>query len=376
MFLKDKLKIDSKREYSPEGFLKVPARISRVGMQIYTAAEMGLVDRDPTEIINVYRSPEEVFSNGSMNSFALKPITNNHPPELVDTHNSKQYSVGLSGHEILKDNTYCTTVLTITDEVAIKAIESGKCELSNGYEADIEWSKGVAPDGSKYDAIQRNIRGNHIAIVERGRAGAACRVADNYTGDLNTMKKIIIDGVEYEVSEQVAQAVSKVQARCKDAEEETKKAKEKAKEAEDEAEEEKKKAKKTEDTMKAKLDESTSKILTTTQLDSKLNKRLQLISDCQKMVPGIKWEGKDETTLKSEVVTTLCPNVQIDSESETYISARYDILREQSATTSINAMDVSIQQSLQTKDSDTRTESVVARDKMIERNANLWKGAK
>ena len=203
MFLHDRLTITSERTYSDEGFLRVPARISRIGIQEYLAAEMGLTDRDPTDIIRVYRPEEEVFSEDSLSSFSNKPVTNNHPPELVDAANFKKYSVGHSSNDVVRDGMFAATELTVMDLESIKDIESGKAELSNGYTSDIEWTEGISPEGEQYDAIQRNIKGNHIAIVERGRAGFACRVADNLPdkGAEANMAKVTIDGVDFEMPE-------------------------------------------------------------------------------------------------------------------------------------------------------------------------------
>ena len=68
MFLEDRSPISSERTYTDEGFLVVPARISRTGIQEYLAVEMGLTDRDPNDIIRVYRPEEEVFSDLSLSS--------------------------------------------------------------------------------------------------------------------------------------------------------------------------------------------------------------------------------------------------------------------------------------------------------------------
>ncbi|MGB1276011.1 MAG: DUF2213 domain-containing protein, partial [Nannocystaceae bacterium] len=69
-------------------------------------------------------------------------------------------------------------VEVMTDKATIEAIESGKRQVSNGYMADYDMTPGVTPDGQEYDAVQRNIRGNHIAIVDRARCGPVCAVAD------------------------------------------------------------------------------------------------------------------------------------------------------------------------------------------------------
>lgn len=383
MFLADRLKITTEREYTDEGFLKVPARISRTGIQEYLAVEMGLTDRDPTDIIRVYRPEEEVFTDESLQSFANKPVTNNHPPELVNPSNSKQFSVGMSGPEVTRDGMFAKTVLHVIDGEAIKNIESGKVELSNGYTADIEWTAGVTPDGEQYDAIQRNIKGNHIAIVERGRAGPACRVADNLPtlGDEVTMAKITIDGVDFEVSDQAAQAVDKLQARLKDAEMETQKKEEDIKKKEDEMEEQKKDACKTEDSLKAQLDDAKSKIPTTDSLDKLVAERSAVVDSVRKVMPDIEWKGKDADTLRREVVAAKCPNVQLDSVSADYINARFDMLVESVESNSQQHLDDALRQQLKDKDNkdvDNRPLDVIAREKMMADSQNAWKkgGAK
>lgn len=384
MFLADRLNITTERLYTDEGFLKVPARISRTGIQEYLAIEMGLTDRDPNDIIRVYRPEEEVFSDESLSSFANKPVTNNHPPELVTSANARQYSVGMSGPEVTRDGMFVATVLHVTDQASIDDIESGKAELSNGYLSDIDWTEGVTPDGEQYDAVQRNIKGNHIAIVERGRAGTACRLADNLptNGDEVTMAKITIDGVDFEVSDQAAQAVGKLQKSLTDAEKESQKKAEELQAKEDEMEEKAKEAKKTEDSLQAKVDDAVSKIPTAETMDKMVADRSALVASVLKVAPEVQWEGKDAATLRKEVVMLKRPNVQMDSVSDDYIQASFDML--------VDSIEANPQQELddaftrQVKDADanrvedTRSPSVIAREKMMADSQTAWKsgGAK
>lgn len=370
MLIKDRLKITSERKYTDEGFLIVPARISRTGIQQYLAVEMGLTDKEPSELVSIYRPEEEVFSDESLSSFANKTVTDDHPPELVNAGNSKVYSVGFSGPEVNRDGMFAKTIIHVTDAEAIRKIESGKVELSNGYTADIEWTPGVTPDGETYDAIQRNIKGNHIAIVERGRAGPSCRVADNLPDDKDETNMLItIDGVDYEVSDQAAQAIGKVQARLKDAEEETKK-------KEDEMEEQKEESKKTEDSLKAQLDDAKSKVVTTAQIDSMVADRAKFIDSVLKVAPEYTgWEGKDESTIKSEVVALKCDGVVTDSVSADYINARFDILVEDSAKS--NTLNDEFKQQVNDdnkKVEDSRPADVIAREKFQKETRDAWKG--
>jgi hypothetical protein len=383
MFLADRLNITTERLYTDEGFLKVPARISRTGIQEYLAIEMGLTDRDPNDIIRVYRPEEEVFSDESLSSFANKPVTNNHPPELVTSANARQYSVGMSGPEVTRDGMFVATVLHVTDQASIDDIESGKAELSNGYLSDIDWTEGVTPDGEQYDAVQRNIKGNHIAIVERGRAGTACRLADNLptNGDEVTMAKITIDGVDFEVSDQAAQAVGKLQKSLTDAEKESQKKAEELQAKEDEMEEKAKEAKKSEDSLQAKVDDAVSKIPTAETMDKIVADRSALVASVLKVAPEVQWEGKDAATLRKEVVMLKRPNVQMDSVSDDYIQASFDMLVDSIEANPQQSLDDAISGQLKHNDKeieDTRSPSVIAREKMMADSQTAWKsgGAK
>lgn len=382
MYLEDLLQITTEREYTDEGFLKVPARISRTGIQAYTALEMGITDKEPDSPVFIFRPEEEVFDVKSLTSFANKIVTDNHPPVLVDSKNSKEYSVGFAGPEVTKDGDFAKTILHITDADAISKIESGKVELSNGYTADIDWTPGVAPDGQAYDAIQRNIKGNHIAIVERGRAGADCRLADNLPteGDNAVMAKITIDGVDFEVTDQAAQAVGKLQTRLVDAEMEAQTEAEKKKLKEDELEAAKKEAKAKEDADKAELDATKEKVPTADALDKLVADRTELVDSVLSVMPEIEWKGKDAETLRSEVVTAKCSDVQMDSAdtSAEYIKARFDILVADAAKNPQNLIDDALKKQIQKDDEtvDNRPADVIARDEHNAKARDAWKGGK
>ena len=380
MFLKDRLNITTAREYTDEGFLIVPARISRVGIQEYFASEMGLTDREPTDIIKVFRPEEEVFSEQSLKSFQNKPVTDNHPPELVTAKNSKQFSVGHSGPEVFRDGDFAKTILHVTDADAIAKIESGKVELSNGYTADIDWTPGVTPGGEQYDAVQRNIKGNHIAIVERGRAGPSCRVADNLTetGDKVIMAKITIDGVDFEISDQAAQAVGKLQTRLSDTKHDLEEEKKKLKDKEEEEEDKKKEDKSTNDALQAKVDDALSKIPNAETLDKLVTDRTAVVDSVLKLVPDLKWQGKDAETLRKEVIALKCPDVKMDSVTTAYIDARFDMLVEaESIIPNTQLLDNALSNPL-IKDKagkvvDTRPLDVIAREKMMADSRDAWK---
>ncbi len=160
------------------GYLEANARTARTGVQQYMGAELG---RPDLGVVNVYRDEADVFSRASLNTFSKLPITNDHPPgRVVNADNWKELAVGTTGDEVLRDGEYLKVGLKITDAAAVQAVKEGKRELSVGYSTEIVWQDGVAPDGTKYQALQKNITANHIAIVNRGRAGSQARIGDSW----------------------------------------------------------------------------------------------------------------------------------------------------------------------------------------------------
>ena len=210
--------VDGARSKTSAGFVTATARVARTGIQQYRGNELGLIDVD---VVNVWRPDTEVMEKSSMWSFAHKPITDNHPPELVDSTNVQKHFRGITGGEIARDGEFITVPLSLMDASLIDAVDSGKRELSAGYTCDIEFVDGVTPDGDTYNAIQRNIRVNHIAVVDRGRAGHQCRLGDASKTEKEvidmSLQTITFDGLSVEVTNQGAQVIKALQTRLADA---------------------------------------------------------------------------------------------------------------------------------------------------------------
>ena len=190
------------------GYLVADARISRTGIQTYLGRELG---RPDLERVRVYRGGDEVFSETSLATFAHAPVTDDHPPVMVDAANWRTYARGQTGNEVLRDGQFVRIPMMVTDAAAIAAIQGGKRELSAGYTCDVDFTPGTTPEGDAYDACMRNVVGNHIAIVHRGRAGSECRVGDTETQGA-TMKTIMLDGVSVETTDEGAAAIANMQA--------------------------------------------------------------------------------------------------------------------------------------------------------------------
>lgn len=153
-----------------EGFLicrNVP--IARIGQQTYLAKELEL-DGDPMRPIDVSRYPEDVFEAATLASFEGKPVTDNHPPENVSPENFSAY---VKGHvqNVRREGDFIVADLHINDANLISMIQNHtKVEVSCGYMCT------YVKDGVGYK--QTHIRGNHVAVVSRGRAGHDVAIHD------------------------------------------------------------------------------------------------------------------------------------------------------------------------------------------------------
>ncbi len=311
MLVFDRIEINqSKRKTTPEGYLSVPANLARTGIYDYLAGDIGMTDREANTPVKVYRPSDEVFNGDAMTSFSLKPVTDGHPPEMVNIDNIKRYQRGFAASEIGRNGEFVTADLLITDAEMIEKINAGKCEVSNGYTADFEFIRGATEAGEVYDAIQRNIRGNHIAIVDKARGGRGCRLSDEQTKGDN-MKKIMFDGIEIEVTDQAEQAIGKLKTEVDDAKAETKTVKDAAtaKEATMQAEI---------DTLKKSVTDAESKIVTGEALDAMVNERTKLVSDAARLAKDFVCDGKSNDEIVEGVALAINDGLDLTGKSDDY----------------------------------------------------------
>lgn len=165
----DRGKISPNWEKTPEGYLRVKATFARAGCQKYRR-------HDGSTVVE-YRPEEEVARRDSILSLGGLPVTLEHPPQLLTPENTRQYQRGSTGTEVVYDSGFVRGVVTLTDAEAIAAVERGDArELSVGYRVQVDHTPGIAPDGQRYDCIQRQISGNHVAVTREGRAGPEVRL--------------------------------------------------------------------------------------------------------------------------------------------------------------------------------------------------------
>jgi hypothetical protein len=178
MLFADKLTFDHPRTTS-DGYMVVRARAARAGIYDYLGSEIDPEGKTfaADQVVKVYRSEAEVFAQDSVASFLMKPVTNDHPSQPVTAANWRDYAKGVVG-KALRDGEYLAFDIVLMDEKTIADVEAGKRELSNGYASLLDFTAGETEAGEHYDAVQKQIRGNHVAVVDKGRAGPLCRISD------------------------------------------------------------------------------------------------------------------------------------------------------------------------------------------------------
>ncbi len=136
----------------------------------------------PGGIRRELRPESEVFSRETMDSFKMMPATPVHPPKLLDSTTAKHWSVGATGSNVTRsrvdgDDDHVLTEVMVSDAKTVQKMDDGDTAVSVGYSCRTDMRAGVDPKYGRYDLIQRDIRGNHLAVgIGAGRAGRMARV--------------------------------------------------------------------------------------------------------------------------------------------------------------------------------------------------------
>lgn len=153
------------------------------GREIPNAEVLGL---EPDKIYRLYRDPEELKKAAP--TFNNIPLLCIHTPDFPGDP-PREYRVGVTHSSAAFDGTYLTNGLSVWDNSAIAGIETEEQEeLSSSYQYVADMTPGTTPDGEEYDGVMRDIVGNHVALVETGRAGSDVLVADSLPLELKYMK--------------------------------------------------------------------------------------------------------------------------------------------------------------------------------------------
>lgn len=279
---------------TPQGGIEAPARLTRSGVFVYTNPD-GSERRE-------YRPPEEVFSERSLATLANAPVTNLHPSGMVSSSNYRDLSVGHLSGEARQDGEYLEGNLVIQDEHTISLVEQGeRGEVSLGYTCAYDPSPGKTPSGERYDGVQRDITYNHVALVQRGRAGRKVALRLDAEGNQRNMNKIeMIDGVEYEFGSDAHSKAKSDQAQAR------KDAADRLSQLEAER-----------DQLRAELDGHAARF------DAAVQERVALVEMAKSR--GVEVNAEDSNAdVRKAVLTKLSPSLRLDGKDEAYVEAALD----------------------------------------------------
>lgn len=359
-----------------DGYLVAEARSVRAGIQLYAGSEVG---KPELSVVRVYRPADQVFADASLQSFTHAPVTMDHPAEAVTADNWKQLAVGEVSTAAKKDGEWVHLPLILKDAAAIQAVETGKRELSAGYTCELVFGDGVTPEGEAFNATQTNIKINHLAIVDRARAGSKARIGDGVrswgacpvTNDqkpeedkIMNLKTVTVDGIPVEVTDQGATVIATLQSRLADAVSKitaTETAYQTAIAAKD-ADLAKK---------DAEIDALKAKVLDEKALDAKVQARADLITVAKSIAKDIKTEGLTDADIRKAVVVSRLGDAAVAGKADAYIDARFDILAED-AKKNPDPFARVVADGLNTPAN--LTDANKAYEAMLQRDRNAWQG--
>ena len=366
-----------------EGYIRANAVVTRTGIFLYHNAD-GSIRRE-------LRHPDDVWNEDSIASMELIPVTNNHPAEkLVNAKNFKQLAIGFTGETIKKDGQYIIAPVVITDQDGVDWVQNqGRKELSLGYTVDLFPESG-SYNGEPYDYRQKNIRYNHLAIVNTARAGADARIAldsqdtvEILLTEVNKMakRKIKIDEEEVMVEPQTADYVERLEMDLKNLEDEKRRVEDEIKMIRDKLE----RAEGERDSLRAKLDEPKEKdgasgvAMDSASFQSAVKERVKVIQMAEQTLEKSKRANLDSMNnldIKKAVIGQCRKTISLDGKSSAYIDAMFDTIVEEKVANKVNVDNIEFKAN--ENHSDSTSDTAKARQAMMETQKNLYnqKGGK
>lgn len=202
----------SARAYDINGWFEVADNpISREGIFPYSGAQVGHPDRG--RIFQVYRPGEELSAPDALASFRLMPIIDDHT--MLGEGHTPAEDVGVAGvigENVKFDRGVMTANLKIFSKALAQKIKNGKTELSCGYRCVYDFTPGVW-NGQPYDAIQRQIRANHLALVDEGRMGPEVSILDQMTFTVDAKETTPVDEELKKAMEAMAAKIAELEAK-------------------------------------------------------------------------------------------------------------------------------------------------------------------
>lgn len=283
-----------------DGSVRFTARLTRTGVFDYG---------DHREL----RRPEDVFAAESMASFKGVAVTDGHRA-FIDASNWKEHAIGHVGDDVHQDGEYLVASIVVKDQAALAKIDRGDLvELSMGYTVNLDATPGEH-QGEKYDAVQKDIVGNHAALGPKawGRAGGAVKLLDGaaYAPGMSTpVARTDAPGPD---AARVDALTAENEKLRKDAADERARA--------DRAEAERDAARKDATDAKAALEQAKK------DEDARVTVRVSLIDSARSLLPkDFTFSGKSDRDIRVAALQKADPSAKFDGKSDAYVEARFDL---------------------------------------------------
>lgn len=326
----DVVQLDNIKENS-SGFLTYDFIAAQTGVFPYLDPMTG-------DIVYELKHPDDLLTPEVLEQLKKLPITDDHPWELVNPDNAQDHVKGLtSGNAKIIENKLAGDGTVFDASLIGKILNNNKKECSLGFECKLVEESGEYK-GQKYDRRQTEFEINHLAMVEKGRCGPDCSAkldSGNYAvqvrkdTDLDEMKKrhkrsdkkmkkIKLDGKEFEVQNEVAARIDTLKNDNQKLQKEVGKLEGKIDGKDD-----------TIDNLKEKIDELEESQLSDEKLDEAVNERLSLLKDANLFLEDdYEVKGKSEREIKIDCIKSVNDEFDAEGKADEYVNARFDVLKE------------------------------------------------
>lgn len=311
-----------------DGYLAGRVKAARTGVQHYAGKEVGWTER---ERVAVYRPLDEVMRVDSLASYKGKPITDGHPDVRVGAENWRDLAHG-TVMGVQRDGEAVALDLNISAKPLIDKVEGGEArQLSAGYVAKIDRTSGTTADGIPYDAVQRDIYVDHLAVVPAGRAGSEFRIGDDAvnwgaapitkssekeTKMSDALKTVVLGDKAAQVAVSDAAIIEQYKV-----DQEKKFSDAQTAHAAALAEKDKELA-----TKDAKITELEGKVLSDEDKAKLVADRVALETTAAKIAKDVAPKGMNDGALRKAVVVAKLGDAAIEGKAEAYIDAMFDVL--------------------------------------------------
>lgn len=312
---------DSNMQVTKEGYLTVKAPVTRPGVFPYQRAD-GSIQLEA-------KLPENLFASETIQSLNAKPVTNDHPSEPVNASNHQKYAKGTTHTDACVSDNKLFVSFTITDSKTIQAVRDGKRELSLGFESEVVKESGTYA-GERYDAVQKSVLVNHLAIVDEGRVGPEIAIRGDSAAFMidskntkkqggNKMPVLKIDSKEYEVDSVVKSRFDALEAKLDAAN---------AKAAKVDALEGERDGLKTKlDKAESDLEEANKNTMTEEDIENAVTERAALLDSAKVMLgDSFDFKGKTAREIKEAAIKTSNDSFDSKDKSDEYVNAFYDAM--------------------------------------------------